>query len=39
VLLLNDRFDPNWNVRVDGKLERLLRCNYITATFGGSRTK
>jgi hypothetical protein len=29
VLLLNDRFDPNWNVRVDGKPETLLRCNYI----------
>jgi len=22
-------FDPNWNVRVDGKPETLLRCNYI----------
>jgi hypothetical protein len=29
VLLLNDRFDPNWRVQVDGKPERLLRCNYI----------
>jgi hypothetical protein len=29
VLLLNDRFDPNWRVRVDGKPERMLRCNYI----------
>ena len=29
VLLLNDRFDPNWKVRVDGKPETLLRCNYI----------
>jgi hypothetical protein len=29
VLLLNDRFDPNWKVRVDGKPEPLLRCNYI----------
>ncbi len=29
VLLLNDRFDPNRNVRVDGKPETLLRCNYI----------
>jgi len=29
VLLLNDRFDPNWEVRVDGKPETLLRCNYI----------
>jgi hypothetical protein len=29
VLLLNDRFDPNWKVWVDGTPERLLRCNYI----------
>jgi hypothetical protein len=29
VLLLNDRFSPDWNVRVDGKLEPLLRCNYL----------
>jgi hypothetical protein len=29
VLLLNDRFDPNWRVRVDGKPAELLRCNYI----------
>jgi len=29
VLLLNDRFDPGWNVRVDGKPAKLLRCNYI----------
>lgn len=29
VLLLNDRFDGNWNVFVDGKPEPLLRCNYI----------
>ena len=29
VLLLNDRFDPNWNARVDGKPVTLLRCNYI----------
>jgi hypothetical protein len=29
VLLLNDRFDPNWKVSVDGKPERLLRCNYL----------
>ena len=29
MLLLNDRFDPNWKVRVDGKPETLLRCNYI----------
>ncbi len=29
VLLLNDRFDPNWQVSVDGKTNSLLRCNYI----------
>jgi len=29
VLLLNDRFGPNWYVRVDGKPEPVLRCNYI----------
>lgn len=29
ILLLNDRFDPNWKVLVDGKLSPLLRCNYI----------
>ncbi len=29
VLLLNDRFDPNWKVTVDGKPDKLLRCNYI----------
>jgi hypothetical protein len=29
VLLLNDRFDPNWRVSVDGKPAELLRCNFI----------
>jgi hypothetical protein len=29
VLLLNDRFDPQWSVTVDGKAATLLRCNYI----------
>ena len=29
VLLLNDRFDPGWNVLVDGKPAALLRCNFI----------
>jgi hypothetical protein len=29
VLLLNDRFDPEWEVLVDGQIQPLLRCNYI----------
>jgi hypothetical protein len=29
VLLLNDKFDPNWRVLVDGKPAGLLRCNFI----------
>ncbi len=29
VLLLNDMFDPNWRVLVDGKSAPLLRCNFI----------
>ena len=29
VLLLNDRFDPNWKVFVDGKQQPLLLCNFI----------
>ena len=29
ILLLNDRFDPNWHVTIDGKPAALLRCNYI----------
>src|SRR5260370_9202004 len=29
VLLLNDRFDPNWKVFVDGNPQPLLRCNFI----------
>jgi len=29
VLLLNDRFDANWKVLVDGRPERLLRCNFL----------
>ena len=29
VLLMNDRFDPNWHVTVDGKPALLLRCNFI----------
>ncbi|HEY3853254.1 MAG TPA: YfhO family protein [Verrucomicrobiae bacterium] len=29
ILLLNDKFDPNWSVSVDHKPAELLRCNYI----------
>jgi hypothetical protein len=29
LLLLNDKFDPDWKVAVDGKPEPLLRCNFI----------
>lgn len=29
VLLLNDKYDPNWKVWVDGKPAELLRCNFI----------
>jgi hypothetical protein len=29
VLSLNDRYEPNWKVWVDGKPETLLRCNYL----------
>ena len=29
VLLLNDKFDPNWRVFVDGKPANLLRCDFI----------
>ena len=29
VLLLNDKFDPNWHVFVDGKPAPLLRCNFL----------
>lgn len=29
VLLLNDKYDPDWKVSVDGKPETLLRCNFI----------
>ena len=29
VLLFNDRYDPLWQVVVDGKPEKLLRCNYL----------
>jgi len=29
VLLLSDRFDPNWKLSVDGKPESVLHCNFI----------
>jgi hypothetical protein len=29
VLLLNDRWHPNWQVRIDGQLVPLLRANFI----------
>jgi len=29
ILLLNDHFDPNWKVLVDGKPQSLLHCNYL----------
>lgn len=29
ILLLNDRFDPDWRVFVDGRPATLLRCNYL----------
>ena len=29
ILLLNDKYDPNWKVWVDGTSAPLLRCNFI----------
>jgi hypothetical protein len=29
ILLLNDRYDPNWKVTVDGKPTTLLHANYV----------
>ena len=29
VMLLNDKYDPNWSVSVDGKPAELLRCNFM----------
>jgi len=29
VLLLNDKYDPNWRVTVDGQRADLLRCNFL----------
>ncbi len=29
ILLLNDQFDRDWSVTVDGKPEQLLRCNFL----------
>ncbi len=29
VLLLNDKYDPNWRVTIDGQRADLLRCNFL----------
>ena len=29
LLLVNDHYDPDWKVTVDGKPEKLLRCNFL----------
>jgi len=29
VLMLADKYDPNWQVYVDGKRSEVLRCNYL----------
>jgi hypothetical protein len=29
VLLVNDKYDPDWKLRVNGKEEKLLRVNYL----------
>ena len=29
IILLNDHYDPNWKVWVDGKPEKLLKCNFV----------
>ncbi|MCF7669540.1 MAG: YfhO family protein [Verrucomicrobia bacterium] len=29
ILLLNDNFDPDWNLTVDGEPAEALRCNYL----------
>jgi hypothetical protein len=29
LVLLNDKFDPDWKVWVDGKPAKMLRCNYL----------
>jgi hypothetical protein len=29
VVLLNNKFDPNWHARIDGQPAKLVRCNYI----------
>ena len=29
VLLFNEKYHPDWRVLVDGKAEKLLRCNYL----------
>jgi hypothetical protein len=41
LLLLNDKFDPDWKVTVDGRQEPMLRCNFImrgVALAGGPHT-
>lgn len=34
VLLLNDRWDPNWRATVDGKPVPILRANYLMRAVG-----
>lgn len=29
ILLLNDKYDPGWNARVNGESAEILRCNYL----------
>jgi hypothetical protein len=29
ILLLNDKYDPSWQVTIDGQPAALLRCNYV----------
>jgi energy-converting hydrogenase Eha subunit A len=29
ILLLNDKYSPNWHVTIDGKPAEILRCNYV----------
>ncbi len=34
ILLLNDKYNPDWKVSVDGKPAEILRCNYIMRGVG-----